>query len=115
MKKFSFLVLLIILSFNLSAQDKESTNIEKSQNQKAIDNYKELASELKGKYQIQVINTRQQQIISHELLNEIKNKMTENEDVTIRVSPTLQILVLSKASQKTKRISEENFTIYIEE
>ena len=108
------LILSLILLSSLQGFSQSSTTT-KEKNTDAINSYNQLADELNGAYQIQIINSRKQAIITFEMLQEIKNQMKDNKDVIIDFSPNLRVKALAKNTLSTNKYTEKEQVIYIEE
>jgi hypothetical protein len=92
--KLFFLSFFMFISTCLFAQQNQTGLDKKEENKKNIENFKQLRNELDGIYQIQMIDTRYDAIISMDLLNEIKKRRLPNEEVKFNFQKNMRILIL---------------------
>jgi hypothetical protein len=73
-----------------------------------------LEQELEGVYQIQMINSRMTPMITTEMLELIKEKQSETEEVIFYYRETIRIVIKSKQDVNSGlRFTEDEYIIYI--
>ena len=110
-KKIIFFICLLSYSENSFSQVVNPTAEEIISSKNA---HNRLMDELKGVYQIQMINTRAIPTIDTELLKTIKSKQKDNEQVIVTINDKIRIVILSKTEIKNGNLfTDDDHVIYM--
>lgn len=87
-----------------------------TENSDPREHFNNLLLELEGSYQIQMVNSRMKPMIDTKLLELIKSKQQQSEEITFFYTDSIRIVIKSKdAVAAGEKFSDDNQIIYVNE